>query len=385
MAALRAAGRAERRTFAVFAGGGTAGHVLPALAVAGELVRRGHRPEAIHFVGSSRGQEARLVPQAGFGVTLLPGRGLTRRLTRQDVAAAAGLAVALGRSFGLLARLRPSVLVSVGGYASLPPALAAGALRIPVVLLNADAVPGAANRVVGSFARAAAVAVPGTPLPRAVATGVPLRSELVTLDRSPGGRRAARLELGIPPDRTVVAVFSGSLGARRVNRAAAGLARSWAGRADLALYHVVGRRDWPEVAEEGTAGGSPGEAGGLWYRAVPYEERMSVLLAAADVAVSRAGAGSIAELAAAGLPAVLVPLPGAPGDHQSANARRLADPGGAVLLADAGCTPETLRERLEELLGDPGRLAAMGAAAAAVGRPDAAAEVASLVERWADA
>jgi UDP-N-acetylglucosamine--N-acetylmuramyl-(pentapeptide) pyrophosphoryl-undecaprenol N-acetylglucosamine transferase len=371
------------RWFAAIAGGGTAGHVLPALAVARALVRRGYSPSSIHFIGSRRGQERELVPAAGFGVTLLPGRGFTRRPSGQDLAAAAGLSLAFLQSLALLARARPAVLVAVGGYASLPPALAAGALGVPVVLLNADAVPGAANRVLGRFARASAVAASGTRLPRAVVTGTPVREEVVGLDRSEAGRRAAREELGLPTDRVVLAVWTGSLGSRRVNHAVAGLARLWTDRADLALYHVVGRRDWPGWDQ--AAGGLRSETAGLWYRAVEYEERMPQLLAAADLAVCRAGASTVAELGVTGVPALLVPLPGAPGDHQSANARLLAEAGGAVVMADRECTPESLAGRLGSLLVDPGSLEDMARAASRVGHPDAADRVAALAERWASA
>jgi len=366
-------------TFAVVAGGGTAGHVLPALAVGRALVERGHPAEAIHYVGSRRGIEARLVPAAGFELTLLPGRGIERRLSRANLEAVPGLAVAVGRSLGLVARRRPAVVLSVGGYAGLPAALAAVLLRVPLVVAESNAVPGAANRVAGRFAAAAAVAFEGTPLPRAVVTGNPVRPEVLAVDRSSAGRRAARDALGLPPGRSVVAVFGGSLGALRINEATLDLARSWATRQDVTVYHVVGRRDWPEMSSRAAALElDPG-----LYRPVEYEERMPTLYAAADLAVCRAGATSVAELAVVGLPAVLVPLPGAPGDHQTANARWLAQAGAALSLRDSECTPVRLAGELDALLADQDRLAAMGRRAKQVGRPRAADEVAALVEEHA--
>jgi undecaprenyldiphospho-muramoylpentapeptide beta-N-acetylglucosaminyltransferase len=366
-------------TFAVVAGGGTAGHVLPALAVGRALVERGHPADSIHYVGSRRGIEARLVPAAGFELTLLPGRGIQRRLSRANLEAVPGLAAAFGRSIGLVARLRPAVVLSVGGYAGLPASLAAVMLRVPLILAESNAVPGAANRLVARFAAAAAVAFEGTALPRAVVTGNPVRPEVLAVDRSPGGRRAARAELGLATGRSVVAVFGGSLGARRINQATLELVESWASRRDLTVYHVVGRRDWPEMSARAARLDLDREL----YRPVEYEERMPTLYAAADLVVCRAGATSIAELAVVGVPAVLVPLPGAPGDHQTANARRLAQAGAAVSLADGECNAVRLAGEIDGLLADRGRMEEMSHRARQVGRPQAADHVASLVEEHA--
>ena len=368
-------------TFAVVAGGGTAGHVLPALAVGRALVERGHRPASIHYVGSRRGLEALLVPEAGFEVTLLPGRGIERRLSRANVEAVPALAVAMTRSLALIARRRPNVVLSVGGYAGLPSALAAAMLGVPLIVAESNAVPGAANRVASRFAAACAVAFEGTALPRAVVTGNPVRPEVRVVDRSSAARRAARAELGLPLERRVVAVFGGSLGALRINEATLAMAASWAGRQDRCVYHVVGRRDWPEMSSRASALRVEHEG----YRAVEYEDRMPTLFAAADLAVCRAGATSVAELAVVGLPAVLVPLPGAPGDHQTANARWLAGAGAAVCLSDDRCTGPQLADEVDRLLADPDRLEEMGCRARQVGRPRAAEDVAGLVERHARA
>ncbi|MFN2606491.1 MAG: glycosyltransferase [Acidimicrobiales bacterium] len=366
------------RTWAVIAGGGTAGHVLPGLAVARALVDAGHPPGSVHWVGSASGQEAHLVPEAGFGVTLLPGRGIERRLSGASLAAAWGLARAAVLAVVEVARRRPAVVVALGGFASVPAAAAAVVLRVPLVLCEQNAVPGAANRLLGRFARAAAVSFPGTDLPRARVTGNPVRPEVLAVDRSRDGQEARRA-LGLPDHRRVVASIGGSLGARRVNQAVLGALDLWAGRADLALRHVVGRRDWEMV----TAAMPELPEGGLVYQPVEYEERMDLVLAAADLAVSRAGGSVCAELAAIGLPALLVPLPGAPGDHQTANARHLVDAGAAVLVADVHLDGARLVAEVDRLLGDPPALAAMERAAAAAGRRDAAQAVAALVEEHA--
>ena len=251
------------------------------------------------------------------------------------------------------------------------------------MLLNVDAVPGAANRLLGRFAKASAVGWEGNPLPRAVVTGTPVRPAISATERVPAARTAARVALGMPVDRQVVVVFGGSLGARQINRAVDGLAERWSGRGDRAIYHIVGRRDWGAYSSDATAerlelpGADPD---GVDLVRVPYEERMPLVYAAADLMVCRAGAMTVAELAAAGVPAVLVPLPGAPGDHQTANARVLEKVGAAVVLPDSACTPTGLAGVVEELLIHPERLEAMGRAGKGVAHPDAARAGARVVE-----
>lgn len=376
--------RGER--FALVAGGGTAGHLQPALAIAEALVDAGHRRDAIEFVGSARGQDRAVLAGRGFPFTLLPGRGIVRGLSPRDIeanlAAMSGLVVACARGFGVVLRARPRVVVSVGGYASTAASLAAVVLGVPLVLVNVDAVPGAANRLFGRFARASAVGWEGNALPRAVVTGTPVRAQIAAVERDGRHRSAARLSLGLPPDRPTVAVFGGSLGARHLNQVTAELAGRWEDRADRSIYHIVGRRDWEEDAPvDGVRSDSIGSAGaGLHLTRVPYEERMDAVYAAADVVVCRAGAMTVAELAVAGVPSVLVPLPGAPGDHQTANAAVLKRVGASVLVPDDDLDAERLGEVLDGLFAEPGRLEVMGRAAASIGRGDAAAAGARVIE-----
>ena len=322
-----------------------------------------------------------MVAAAGFEATLLTGRGIQRRLTIENVKAAWGLAGAVVQATSLLRARRPSVVLAMGGWASVSCAMAAAALGVPVVVAEQNAVPGAANRLVGRFAKAAAVPFPGTPLPRAVVTGNPVRAEILAVDRSAAGRASARAALGLPVGRTLLAVFGGSLGALRLNEAVLGALGSWAGRGDLAVRHVVGERDWALVNREVPL--LP--AGGVFYQPVQYDNERELSLAAADIAVSRAGGNTVAELAAVGLPSVLVPLPGAPGDHQTANARHLADAGAGVLVADGEMTATRLQSEVDALLGDPERLAAMTAATSGIARRGAAGAVAALVEAHARA
>jgi undecaprenyldiphospho-muramoylpentapeptide beta-N-acetylglucosaminyltransferase len=364
-------------TFALVTGGGTAGHVLPALAIAEALVARGHLRASIHYVGSSRGIETRLVPPTGFPLTLLPGRGIQRKLTPANLVAVAGLLVAFVRALALVVRRRPRVVVAVGGYASVAVALAAVLLRVPVVVAEQNAVAGAANRLVARFAKASAVSFEGTGLPRAVVTGNPVRPE-VARRRSVDERRSLRMELGVGDDQRLVLVTGGSLGALRLNRATVDALPLWRDRGDLAVHHVVGRRDW-EVIEPAI----PADLGALTYRAVPYEDRMPDVLAAADLAVCRSGSGTCFELAASGLPAVLVPSPVVTADQQTRNAAHLVDSGAAVLVRDTELDGARLVAEVDALLGDDGRLASMRSAALAWARPDAGDAIATLVEAHA--
>lgn len=363
------------RCWAIIAGGGTAGHVVPAIAIGQALVERGHPPETIHFVGSKRGIDRRLVPAAGFPLTLLPGRGLARKLTLDNLQSLFGFAAGLVLAVVLLARKRPAVVVSMGGYAAAPCALAAALFRIPLVLSEQNAVPTSTHRLVGRFAAASAVPYAGTPLPRPVVTGNPVRPEILSVDSSPAGRSAARRTFGLPDDAVVIAAFGGSLGARTINAAILDLVGRWDGP-PLAIRHAVGERDW-EWAQANT----PAPASGIVaYQPVPYEDRMPELLAACDLVFSRSG-GSVAELAVIGRAGILVPLPIAPYDHQAHNAQQLVDAGAAIMLRDPEVTGERLDAELRTLLaGGPERVRAMGEAARTIGRPDAADAVAAVVE-----
>jgi undecaprenyldiphospho-muramoylpentapeptide beta-N-acetylglucosaminyltransferase len=374
------------RTFACIAGGGTAGHLLPGLAVAEALVERGHPRGSIHFVGGSRGPETTMVPEAGFPLTSLPGRGIPRRLSWASVAATIGVVRGVLSGIGLVRRLRPRIVVVLGGYAAVPCTIGAILWRVPMVVMEQNARAGAANRLAGRFAKAAAVPFDDTDLPRAVRTGNPVRPEILAVDRA-GDRAADRARLDLPPDRVVLAVFSGSLGSRRINQAVAELARRWHDRDDLAIHHVVGAREWDATDSSDSTGTAPvtgaADGPGLRYHRVRYEDRMPALLGAADLAVCRAGGSTVAELAVVGLGAVLVPLPIATRDHQTANAAPLVRAGAAVVVPDAQLDADRLEAELTPLLDEPGRLDAMARAARTLATPDAAARVADLVEQHA--
>jgi UDP-N-acetylglucosamine:LPS N-acetylglucosamine transferase len=236
--------------------------------------------------------------------------------------------------------------------------------------------------VVARFARASATSFPDTDLPRAVVTGNPVRAEVLGVDRA-RDRARARAALGIDEGRLLVAAFGGSLGARRINDAVLGAAERWAARGDLAVRHVIGERDWQRYRGRAEALAARHAPGQLQYQPVVYEDDMPTLYAAADVALCRSGATSVAELAAVGLPSVLVPLPGAPGDHQTANARALVDAGAAILVPDPQCDAARVDAEVAGLLEEPALLARMSASARSAARPDAGDRVAALVDEIA--
>ncbi|MDE0160732.1 MAG: undecaprenyldiphospho-muramoylpentapeptide beta-N-acetylglucosaminyltransferase [Acidimicrobiaceae bacterium] len=369
-------------TWALIAGGGTAGHVLPGICIAREITGRGAPKHAVHFVGSVRGVGTRLVAEAGFALTALPGRGLRRGISPSSLAANATAAAELARAsvqaILVVMRRKPAVVVGLGGYASVAVGVAAALMRVPLVITEQNAVPGLANRLLSRLAAHAATAFEDTDLPRAAWTGNPVRAEVLAADR-PAGRPAARAALGVDEECPMVAVFGGSLGARTINEAVAGALDLWRDRGDLHIRHIAGRRYYEDLS--GRTPAAPARA--VHYDLVAYEDDMATVYAAADLVVSRAGATTVAELAAVGMPSVLVPLPGAPGDHQTANARGLEAAGGAVLVGDGELDAARLVAEVDALIEDPGRLDSMACAARSLARPGAAGAVVDLMESCA--
>jgi UDP-N-acetylglucosamine--N-acetylmuramyl-(pentapeptide) pyrophosphoryl-undecaprenol N-acetylglucosamine transferase len=367
-------------TAVLVAGGGTGGHVNPAIAIADALVAIGWGDVAL--VGTPRGLESEAVPAAGHRLLTIdlapfPRRGQRRSgLWRARLVAARKLAVGLVAAWRLVGRERPRVVVSVGGYASVPVVLAARLRRVPLIAVSYDAIPGLANRLTIRLAAATAVAFPDSTLRRAVHTGAPIRRELVALDPD-AERTAARRRLGLPADRFTVLVVGGSQGSGAINDVVRDYVAARAGRTDVAIRHVVGRRN----AEGWTPQLDPS---GLVHQVVPFEHDMASAYAAADVVLARAGASTVAELGALGLASVLVPWPAAAADHQTANARWLAEVGGAVLVPEAEFDVARLDAVLEDLR-DPERRAEVRAAAASRGRRDAAGAVARLAVEHARA
>jgi UDP-N-acetylglucosamine--N-acetylmuramyl-(pentapeptide) pyrophosphoryl-undecaprenol N-acetylglucosamine transferase len=361
--------------FALVTGGGTGGHVYPALALADALVQRGHPRSSIRFLGASRGLEARAVPDAGYEIDLLPARGFQRGITPKHLVDNArmvvSMIVAMFAALRIVRRARPRVVVGVGGYASLPGVLAARVLRVPIVIHEQNAVPGLANRLATRLGARAAVSLPGTDLRGAVVTGNPVRASVATVVRAPES------------DRALLGVVGGSLGSPRLNDAALDLYDRWRARSDISVRHISGPRHYDQAHLRLERLRRPQDA--LVYELVAYEDHMEGLYGRAALAVCRAGAVTVSELAAAGVPSVLVPWPGAADDHQTGNARAMEAAGAAVLLPDDECDGGRLDVVAGELLADPDRLRTMATAARSVARPDAADRLADLVEEAAGA
>ena len=361
----------------MIAGGGTGGHVIPGLAIAGALVDRGVAAADIHWIGSRRGMEVEAVPAAGFELTVLSGRGLERRFALENVRNSLEIVRAVVVAIGLLRRLRPSVVVALGGYAAVPASVAAVLNRVPIVIQEQNARASLANRLVSRFATASAVLVAGTGLRNEIVTGNPLREEIRAAVDMTGAE--AKSALGMDLDRIVIAAFGGSLGSLRINNATLDLAHAWRDRADLTIHHVIGSRDWPET--QGRIRALSGAR--LDYRAVEYEHDMGTVLAAADVAICRAGGMTVSELAVLGVPAVLVPLPIAPNDAQRFNANALAEVGAGLVVSDAELDCARLEVELSDLFESG--LASRAQAARSFGRFDAADRIAALILEARDA
>lgn len=354
----------------VLAGGGTAGHVEPAMSVADALRR--HDPSVtITALGTERGLETRLVPERGYDLELIPAVPLPRRPSADLVSLPGRVRSAVAACENVLVRTGADALVGFGGYVSLPAYLAARRLRVPIVVHEANAKPGLANRVGARLTPHVAVATPDAPLPHAAHVGIPLRHSIATLDRLTM-REPARAALGLDPQRPTVLVFGGSQGARRLNdtmgEAAAALLDAGA-----QVLHARGKNQQVRVNEP------DGEAHAR-YHVVEYLDRMDLAYAAADLVVSRAGAMTCAELAAVGLPSVYVPFPIGNGE-QRFNALPTVRAGGGLMVDDADFTPEWVARTLPALIADAARLERMSRAAESLGRRDADERVVAMVRQ----
>ncbi|WP_026819643.1 undecaprenyldiphospho-muramoylpentapeptide beta-N-acetylglucosaminyltransferase [Arthrobacter castelli] len=356
----------------VLAGGGTAGHVSPMLAIADAVARRW--PDAkILTVGTASGMETTLVPAAGYELATIPRVPLPRRPSADVLKLPGRLRTAIAASERILRDAGASVLVGVGGYVSAPMYIAARRLKVPVVIHEANAKPGLANRLGARWAAAVAVAFDNTRLPGAQWVGMPMNPAIAYLERS-RHRSAARTALGLDPDKPTLVITGGSSGAASINRTAAGSQDVFAS-VDVQVLHITGRGKQNFDADGALVQNQH-------YRQVEYVDGMQNAYAAADLLVARAGAATVCEVSAVGLPSILVPLPHGNGE-QALNAAGVVAAGGAELVPDAEFTPEWASTRLPRLFWDESTLARMSEAAESMGIKDAAEQMARLVAQVA--
>ena len=351
----------------VLAGGGTAGHISPLLAIA-RAIQEARADATVCAVGTAAGMETRLVPEAGVQLELIERVPLPRRPSVDLVRLPRRMATAVAQAGRILDAQQATVVVGVGGYVCTPVYLAAARRRIPVVIHEANAKPGLANRVGARFASVVATAFPDTPLRGARVVGMPMREEIASLDRAAQKSRA-RVALGLQPDLPTVVVTGGSSGAQSMNRTVAAVARE-VGEHGYQLLHVTGRTKEVRTPDSELLRARN-------YVQTEFVDGMEAVYAAADLLVARAGAATVCEVAAVGLPAVFVPLPIGNGE-QELNARSLVAAGGAQIVADDQFTPQFYRDTVAPLVSDAARLDRMARASAAHGVRDAAQVMARL-------
>src|SRR5579864_3233545 len=348
----------------LLAGGGSAGHIEPALAVADAVLRIDSSAE-VTCLGTERGLETRLIPLRGYPLELIPAVPMPRTMTPTLLTVPGRLAGAVNAAAGVIDRTRAQILVGFGGYVATPAYLAAKRRKIPIVVHEANPRAGLANRIGARFTTHVYTGHPDTQIKNGKYVGIPIRRELAELDRLAIGDKA-RAHFGLRPDLPVLLVTGGSQGARSLNTAVFGAAE-WLRAAGVQVLHVIGPRNGAEApaTEKGA-----GEAGGVPYVALPFIDRMDLAYAAADFALCRAGAMTCAELTAVGLPAAYVPLPIGNGE-QRLNAVPIVQRGGGMLVNDADLSPEWIRDTLLPVLVNIDQVADMSEAAASLGRGDA--------------
>jgi UDP-N-acetylglucosamine--N-acetylmuramyl-(pentapeptide) pyrophosphoryl-undecaprenol N-acetylglucosamine transferase len=342
----------------VLAGGGTAGHIEPALALA-DALRQLDPNIGITCLGTERGLETRLVPARGYELQLVPAVPLPRAITPQLLSVPGRLAGAINAAAGIMDRVQADVLVGFGGYVATPAYLAARRRGVPIVVHEANPRPGLANRLGARLTEHVFTGHPDTPLARAKYVGIPLRREIVTLDRLSMGDKA-RSWFGLEADLPTLLVTGGSQGARSLNQAALAAAPALR-RAGVQVLHVIGPKNTLEVEPP------PGDP---QYVVLQYVDRMDLAYAAADFALCRSGAMTCAELTAVGLPAAYIPLPHGNGE-QRLNAMPIVQGGGGIMIDDADLTSEWIIQNLLPILSDPERVVIMSEAASRMGRKDA--------------
>ncbi len=352
----------------LLAGGGTAGHTSPLLATA-DALRRRYPDLEIVCLGTARGLETSVIPAAGYPLELVSPVPLSRTINTDLFRTPARLRTSVAEAVAVLDRVRPDAVVGFGGYVSVPAYLAARRRKLSLVVHEGNALPGIANKLGARLTSYVATSFPGTKLPHAVCTGLPIRRMIATLDRS-ARREEARKFFGLDPQLPTLLVTGGSQGARQINESVSAAAPALAA-GGVQVLHIIG--------PTGEVNLLPPLETGPQYVVERYVDRMDLAYAAADLVVCRAGSNTVTEVAGVGLPAVFVPLPIGNGE-QALNARPVVDAGGGLLVGNAAFTPQWVRSTVPDLARDTDRLAAMSRAASGVMPLDADEKLADLIE-----
>ena len=362
-------------------GGGTGGHIYPAITII-ERLRAQDPSVEILYVGTKKGLESDIIPKENIPFETIEVAGFQRKLTLANLAIAGRAAKGVWQALSLVRKFRPDVVIGTGGYVCGPVLLAAGMLGIPTMIQEQNVVPGMTNKIASRFAAKIAVGYEeaGKYFPdreKIVATGNPIRAAVMSARREDG-----LAEFGLDGNKKTILVSGGSRGARSINTALIALHEKFRHRDDVQILHITGQNEYNRVIDSLKEKGIDiGSAGNI--KIVPYAYHMPNALAAADLAIFRAGALGLAELAARGIPSVLVPYPYATANHQEYNARIVEKHGAAVVIKDSELTGELLLAKVEALLAEPNTLAKMATASLELGRAEAADDIARLARTLA--
>ena len=356
----------------IVSGGGTGGHIYPALTLIDAIKNKRHDAEFL-YVGTEKGLEADIVPKAGINFTALKLEGgLERRFTLENISRAANAIWSIKSAADIVKNFKPNVVIGTGGYVCGPILLAASLMKIPTLIQEQNAVAGVTNKILSKFVDKIAVgtkdALKNFPADKTTYTGNPIRKEVLLAKKSDGLK-----EFNFTDDLPIVLISGGSRGARSINNAMIDVLKSAAQKNSAQFLHVTGKGEFDSVTKKLLDLDAPN------IRIVPYLYNMPTAMAMADLAIFRAGATGLAELTARGVPAILIPYPYAAENHQEFNARSLVEAGAAKMILNKDLTAEILSATLEELLASPEKLKSMAKASLSLGKPNAADEIADII------
>lgn len=360
----------------IVSGGGTGGHIYPALTLIRTLQQKVDKLEVL-YVGTHAGLEADIIPKEGIPFATVDLQGFKRSLSPENLLRAARAIKGVGKAMGIVRKFQPDVVVGTGGYVCGPVLMAASLLGIPSLIQEQNVIPGITNKILSKFVNKIATgyqeANGAFPANKVVFTGNPIRQEVMAQ------RQEADYEaFALRPDTTTILVSGGSRGARTINRAMVEVLKHYAGRRDVQILHATGKGEYEDIISRISAAGLDLQQADN-IKVKPYLYNMPQAMAIADLAIFRAGATGLAELTAKGIPAILVPYPYAAENHQEHNARAVEKAGAARVILNKDLTAQGLIQAIDELIGKPDKLRAMAEASAKLGRPEAADTISELI------